>query len=148
MRCREFEQMISLSLDGRLDAVSLKELQRHLDQCAACRDFYERLVSLNDHVKAVVMPLTTTELAEKVKQRIASVRERDRQHHWVLGWKPAPLLATVLIIGVAIGSLAGDSLSKLVVRDRHALQMELLATENGQSFSDAILEVSQTGNSR
>ncbi|MBM3300784.1 MAG: zf-HC2 domain-containing protein [Deltaproteobacteria bacterium] len=148
MSCRDYERMISLLLDGRLAEASIEELRLHLGRCAECQVLYRRLRSLNEQVEGLERPVPAAELAEKIRQRIASSQADQEHERWVIGWKPVPLLATVVVMALVIGNLAGDSLSPIIIKDRHAQQVELLVTENGQSFSDAILEISNTETSR
>lgn len=141
MSCFTYQKMISQLIDGELSAPSSEQLRIHLEGCSECQDLYMRMLSLNDYVKAVESSLPSSALAERVKERIASVRT-GREETWRLpAWSSVPAIALVVLVALGLGNLAGRSLGEILTAGRPERGIELLVTDNGQAFSDVILAI-------
>ncbi|MEW6137105.1 MAG: zf-HC2 domain-containing protein [Thermodesulfobacteriota bacterium] len=146
MSCTRYETMISRMLDGELDPKSAHKLRMHLDDCAGCRALYHRLSALNESIAEMPVPFPASNLSLMVKRRIASLGEAPPARRLVPAWGRALAFAMVVVVALGVGNLAGTSLSSVVFeRAKPDPGIELLVLENGQSFSDAILEIGPEG---
>jgi anti-sigma factor RsiW len=133
-------------LDGELDHASAHELRMHLADCARCRALYQRLSALNKSIAEMPVPFPAPDLSLRVKERIASAGEASPARRLVPSWGRAFAFAMVVMVALGVGNLAGKSLSSVVFeRVKPESGIELLVLENGQSFSDAILEIGPEG---
>lgn len=53
MECRQAREKISAYMDHELDAASSRQLESHLDQCAACREVLEDFQEIDDVVRGL-----------------------------------------------------------------------------------------------
>lgn len=143
MSCITYQRMISQLVDGELHDSATEEVRSHMNRCDDCRTFYERLLSLNEDFRVVGSVLPNTALAERVKDRIASLEADRTPRQWIPSWVQLPLVAAVLLCALGIGNYAGRSLTELLVSDTQQRGIELLVMENGQSFADVILDIGQ-----
>ena len=148
MSCLTYQKMISQLIDGELSAPSSEQLQIHLEGCSECRDLYKRMLSVNSYVKAVELSLPSSALAERVKERIAVVRTRREDTRRLPAWGRVPALALIVLVALGLGNLAGRSLGEILTSGRPEKGIELLVTDNGQAFSDVILDISAEGQDR
>lgn len=145
MSCFTYQKMISRLIDGELSAPSSEQLRQHLEGCSECQDLYKRMLSLNDYLKAVESSLPSSALAERVKERIASVRTGREETRRLPAWGSVPAIALVVLVALGLGNLAGRSLSEILTAGRLERGIELLVTDNGQAFSDVILAIGGEG---
>lgn len=146
MSCTRYETTISRMLDGELDHPSAHELRMHLNDCARCRKLYHRLSELNGSIAEMPVPFPAPDLSLRVKERIASAGEASPAKRLVPPWGRAVAFAMAVVVALGVGNLVGKSLSSVVFeRVKPDPGIELLVLENGQSFSDAILEIGPEG---
>jgi predicted anti-sigma-YlaC factor YlaD len=105
MRCKKFEKLILRSFDNRLNEKERKELEKHLESCAQCREKreeYEIILSLLRE-EETVQPKAY--FWERLRTKI---RERKKRPLWLLvkEWSlravPLSLLIVLLITLVVI----------------------------------------------
>lgn len=108
MKCEEAEVLVSLSIDGELDALSRKRLNEHLDACPECRrqhEYEDRFrIMLAERVRRVRAPerlksrirtaIRETPASSSRWQRIAWFIDR-RPRYWAAVAMAAMLLAVV-----------------------------------------------------
>ncbi len=73
MICKDFEKLIHLYLDQKLDQQKRKELEKHLSECQKCREKFETLKLVEEKTKAIKIPEPGDTYWESFSQR---VRER------------------------------------------------------------------------
>jgi hypothetical protein len=77
MQCQKVQRKISAYLDGELDAASSQSMERHIDQCGACRemaaDFKEVDVLMRGLPKLDMGPDFVGQLLERVSESRAPV---------------------------------------------------------------------------
>lgn len=149
MSCHTYHTMISRLVDGELGIQSSEALRDHLEACSQCRGVYERMVTLNERVRAITHQSPDSSLAAKVKDRIAAARHDGRVRWPVSIWGQAAAFAMVVLVALGIGSLAGRSLIEIVL-DHHPAErgIELLVMENDPELSDSIMTLGGEENSR
>ena len=143
MSCTKYHRMISLLVDGELHPSATEELQRHMDRCSDCRSFHERAQSLSRRVQAAKVVLPNSASAERVKDRLRSLRSGRPARQLLPSWIQLPLVAAVLLCALGIGNYAGRSLTEVLVPASQQNSIELLVMENGPSFADVILDIGQ-----
>ena len=149
MSCQAYHTMISRLVDGELDLQSCEALRDHLEACSHCRDLCERMVALNERVRASTHKSPDPLLAAKVKDRIALARHDSRAKWPASAWGQAAAFAMAVLIALGIGALAGRSLIGIVLDHYPAERgIELLVMENDQAFSDTIMTLGVEENSR
>src|SRR3954454_7816182 len=76
-RCERARQWVSLRLDGELSELEGALLENHLESCAACRSFSERVELTTDAVRAATLeqPRIAYELPRRMPTRLP-VRRR------------------------------------------------------------------------
>lgn len=73
MICKDFEKLIHLYLDGKLDEQKRKEVEKHLAECQKCREKFESLKLVEEKAKGIKIPEPGDAYWESFSQR---VRER------------------------------------------------------------------------
>jgi anti-sigma factor RsiW len=107
MNCQAMEEILIAYLDGKASDAERREVETHLEACAACRarteEFRAVWTVLDD---APVHPLSPA-FDARLRQRMAAEAPR----RWYEGWMPQPrlafALALLLALAVWIGSLPG-----------------------------------------
>jgi anti-sigma factor RsiW len=149
MSCATYHIMISRLVDGELDLQSYQALREHLNTCSECSDLHERMIALNEGVRAIAHTSPDSTLAAKVKDRMAAARHDDRARWLVPFWGQAAAFGIVVLVALGIGNLAGRSLIETMLNHHQAQSgIELLVMENDQSFSDTIMTLGGEENSR
>lgn len=148
MSCDSYEIMISRQVDGELEPQSWEMLKRHLDGCVGCSELYERVTALDRRVRVVTHRDVDPALSARVKERVAAIRAGRRGGWLVPAWRQVAIFATLTLVAVGIGNLAGRSLTEVVLDHRPPDRgIELLVPEN-PSFSDAMLAFAREENPR
>jgi anti-sigma factor RsiW len=99
MTCREARDRLSDYLDEGLNATLRRELEQHLDRCAACREEHRLLAATRQLLKtygAVACPVDFTHLASRMPDRSAA-----------RGFSPGfrrPLMVAAAVLALAVGS--------------------------------------------
>lgn len=100
MKCDNYmEELISAWLDGELEQEQAETVERHLGECADCREHMEILKELREELRACAVHMPAPEgFSGTVMARIAE-QQRGRRETVVANWKRgiAAAAATVLI---------------------------------------------------
>lgn len=97
--CEQFERLISDSLDGQLEEEKRLELESHLPQCPACREFLSAVKADSDRLQK--LPVLN---CEKSSPYIVGYKVRRRA--WMRTVSvPLPLAASILVILLGWGTL-------------------------------------------
>lgn len=145
MSCITYQRMISRLLDGELPEAAAEELRIHLVGCSLCQAFFQQVSALDQGMKAIESALPPSALAGRVKARIAEHRPDMAGRHVFPAWARVPVMAVLVLCALGVGNLAGKSLSTMFVTDRQEGTLDLLETDGGQSFTDALLEIGGEG---
>lgn len=93
--CETLRVDISARLDGELDESRARELDEHLEGCAACRDYEARMRSVRRAMR-VRSAEPVPDLTAAIMQRVEGQRARlDRRRDWVSGARVAAVAAVV-----------------------------------------------------
>nr|WP_255420884.1 zf-HC2 domain-containing protein [Micromonospora sp. HM5-17] len=121
--CAKYRELISASLDGELEPDRDNEVESHLQQCAACRRWYDEAAHLT-RLARVTPVLSAPDLAERIIGQMPQTRRRHgRLLRWGLavvglaqgGWGALALLVLdpdtsgERVHGAALGHLAHES---------------------------------------
>ena len=105
MTCEEFESQVDAYIDGGLDAEALRRIERHLDECPACREMTGRLRQVQEQVGTALRQRAAP------PQLRAAVSRRLRQRNGTRRWSGLPVgaaLAAGLVLGVIGGWRIAD----------------------------------------
>ena len=103
--CRDARHTVQRQLDGDLmDAVVRLALDRHLEECAACREYRRELQEVQETLRAVPALSMPDEALDEVFQQTSRAPDRlgSRLERWGLDWRAA---AAALVLGVGIWGL-------------------------------------------
>ena len=149
MNCSEFHKQISLLLDGELKGSSKESLRLHLEECLDCRKIHEQMVALTDNVKAIRGPLEAFSMARRVKERVASERDRREEKKFLPAWGRVPLMAMILLLAIGLGNLAGRSVTELLNSNRsEASLVDYVVPYQNGSLADFVLTIGAEESSR
>ena len=109
MRCSQARRLLSLSLDGELDARRQTRLRDHLGLCAECRRFGERLRACHARLQALPLPEPSSGFAARVMSAIPIVRRPGRRASWLSILRPARVAAALL--AMICGAMAARSMN-------------------------------------
>jgi hypothetical protein len=73
MRCKDFDKLIHLFLDQKLDEQMKKEMEEHLSQCPRCKEKFEALKLVQEKARGIEIPEPEDAYWESFSRR---VRER------------------------------------------------------------------------
>ncbi len=116
MSCQEMREKISMRLDGELTESEKKELEKHLKECPACREYEKSLIEISTEMKL----WKEVEVPPSLKERIFTrILKKEKRRAKVLGISigyyriPAPLAwAAVLLFAFLAFHLAKDTFLK------------------------------------
>lgn len=98
MSCLEWQEAIALHAGGDLRGTQAAGVERHLEQCAACRSLATRVREMLDALGD--LPPVTEAHCAAVRARVLSQIAKRRRPWWAIGLAAA--LATILITAVAV----------------------------------------------
>ncbi len=149
MNCRERERQISKLLDGELLPSASEELARHIADCVTCSRVYESMLRLNSDLKEIQQIASVpANLKTRVQERVRAVRNRERSDATAILWRRAPIIATIIILAIGVGNLAGRSVSNLLFSEKRNSVIQTVLLDTGESLGDLLLDVAPDGNSR
>jgi len=80
MICKDFEKLIHLYLDQKLDEQKKKEVEKHLAECQKCREKFETLKLVEKKAKGIKIPepgdTYWESFSQRVRQRIVSQQKQ------------------------------------------------------------------------
>jgi len=136
MNCEHYRKQLSKQVDRDLDAALTEELEKHLASCPGCRSFRDGMEVLGRELQAVSERKPPTGLAERVKERVA--RERRRERVLLPAWTRAPLVAMITLAAVGLGNLAGRSIGTMLSSNGSDDSVEYTLTAQAPSFADVL----------
>jgi anti-sigma factor RsiW len=100
--CEVARRSIHRRLDGEsLGAGEQRELDRHLESCADCRESDEDLRAVQDGLRAIPLQTMPDEALQQVLDRTVRAERKRRLHRWGLDWRmAAAAVVTVGVIGI------------------------------------------------
>lgn len=97
MNCRNWEERIALYIEGDLPAGQATEAERHLAECAECREFAATLKGDLSILRAAHSePIEAARFAA-VRARVLDRIQRQRRPAWWLPWVAVPLAAAAML---------------------------------------------------
>ena len=138
MQCKKARKTISLALDSRLTAAVSAELNGHLDDCPACRDWQKGQAWIQQRIKAAPIPVQLSANLFSVLQN--KINEPRKQKEFFTfspsAFRPALLRAAMLLI-LAFSALLGFFLSgRLDARAADPATTVFSRTMNLDAFAD------------
>jgi hypothetical protein len=119
--------MISLSLDGMLNAEEEQDLQQHMRTCDACAQAWRDMSLIETMFKAQPMAAPGPDFAAGVMTRVETYESQRRWYPWFA------LLVGVLVVA-AIASIAGPILFFSYGLHHVLLELPIIATVAGAAF--------------
>jgi anti-sigma factor RsiW len=104
MQCLEWQEWMSLRLDGRLPDEQQRRLASHLGDCLACRQVWQQWQEVDSLFSAAAMVQPREDLAARVMARI---ERRPR---------PTALGGSLVVLAVGLAALVAVSILPLVAR--------------------------------
>ncbi|MDZ7400937.1 MAG: zf-HC2 domain-containing protein [candidate division KSB1 bacterium] len=112
MSCKDYEEMISIALDGELSSSDADRLQLHLVGCQHCHEFLNSLQKIKGLFQLQPDTILSKDFDHKFFARLAELRQaRQRQMSTQSWWRrkflvPAPIayavaLALIFFMGLA-----------------------------------------------
>jgi len=96
MICKDFEKLIHLYLDQKLDEQKKKEVEKHLEECQKCRERFEALKLVEEKAKGIKIPepgdAYWESFSQRVRERIASKQKQP------FGVKVKDFFATIFVL--------------------------------------------------
>ncbi len=108
MSCQRITCLLSACLDGELDLERRRKVERHLEECPACRREWAELRELDQHLRQEPEPAIDPFFAAQV---MASLRPQPvRVRRWLPAAAYALVFAAVFLAGFVLQtSFAGQS---------------------------------------
>jgi predicted anti-sigma-YlaC factor YlaD len=125
-----YSLMISLSLDGLLNAEEEQDLQQHMRTCDACAQTWRDMSLVEAMFKAQPMAVPGPDFAASVMARVDTYNAQRRWYPWFA------LLVGVLVVA-AIASIAGPILFFSYGLHHALLEVPLIATVIGYALQVA-----------
>nr|WP_272700028.1 zf-HC2 domain-containing protein [Desulfovibrio sp. Fe33] len=148
MHCRNCHTRLSAYLDGELPEQELRNMQRHLDGCAACRARLAELEALEAPLAALDTPAMPGDLEFRIMARASreyfDTRGQSRFREIARRWLGMTATASALTVGLLLGGLLGwnshgGSISeRAMMRTENAVSASLSAAPGG-SIEAAVL---------
>ncbi len=113
MNCRQAIPLLSAARDGTLPPGQRAGLERHVAECAACRQFQSELAAAMDELQADAARITVPDAAEEwrlLRARLDAPAQRSRRLAPV-AWFTLPLAAAAAVaLGLFVGRPAAPEL--------------------------------------
>jgi hypothetical protein len=122
MNCKQAKERLALLIGNDLDASAVGEIQKHLGQCAGCREHLQRLSSCLEVLQVPVAGAFHADgesLWPRISVRLASPSAGQRPHR-LSGWAPslAVAAACTAMFWVASYQFGGDSADRFLAPSR------------------------------
>lgn len=105
MTCKEYQELIALSVESDLSSPELEWLETHLQTCSACRDFESDMLKSQAELKNLAgeVPNEDTHLARVRQNVLTDIAEGkvSRSHSWFAPFRWTPVLVAALMAVVA-----------------------------------------------
>jgi len=139
MRCSETDNMIDTFLDGTLAPHLRKEVERHLDTCAGCRQTLERRRRLSVLLQSVDVPPVPRAFADAVMARARRVQASRPAcgDAWLQTLFMRVAAAVVLAAGVGAGAFMGVNSQRVPAPTDVGASDTLAGAYNLDTLSDA-----------
>jgi anti-sigma factor RsiW len=143
---RHFQEWI----DGRLDNDARRAVESHLDECADCRAYFDRLSFLLEKPRASELPRLDPDPFVPARIRAAGKGRGERITLGELirpfGWVRLSLVGGMLAIAVVLGVSMGRGLSGDVARADGDIYSEYYKAFSQSSLSDSWESLVETDN--
>ncbi len=142
----EYLMLISLELDGMLDADEKWRLDGHLERCSACRAQWQLWRALDNRLRETPMPVPAPGFADSVAQRLALQERRRNLQIGVILTVFTVVVWSLGLVGVCAlaGTLIYTNLERLTETGLFLSEAWAVAGVVGQSLWDVIVELTAT----
>ncbi|NYE58407.1 DUF4349 domain-containing protein [Carboxydothermus ferrireducens] len=110
MECNEVRELLSAYIDGEVTAEEKKQVERHLQSCAGCREAYGQYVDMGAVLKMLPFLEPDTPLKEKVQDKIKYKRNILNRLIWSEWVAVAVAVVLICALGLTAISLSGLTL--------------------------------------
>jgi hypothetical protein len=106
MRCPEANSQLQLYIDNRLSMYQVRELERHIAQCAACQQQLYLLEEVTSALRELPPVIEPTDMTMLIMQRVAMSSRRQSDNQFSL-WRPslAELVAVIVLASITTLSI-------------------------------------------
>lgn len=140
MKCTDQRRALSALLDGELSSDDMSSLEAHLEECADCRAYADELRRLDADIASMPRVRADRDLSRRVKAAISE--ERTREAERLPLWTKVPVTALILITALGLGSLAGDSVSAILLGEPARSQSAMIMPgDSPPSLADVMSDV-------
>jgi len=105
MNCEDYRQLIDAYADGELDSANLLGVERHLEECEACRRAHERVIYLRRAISEGSLYFSSPAGLES-KLRAALSSPKPERTSWMpkLAWASLAFAAllTIVVVGIVL----------------------------------------------
>ena len=142
----EYLMLISLALDGMLDADEQKRLDGHLEQCRGCRGQWLLWQAIDDRLRAAPVPVPAPGFSREVAQRLARQERLRNLRIGVMLTVFTLLVWSLGLVGVCVmaGGILYTNLGRLEETGQFLNEVWAVAGVVGQSLWEVIVEITAT----
>jgi anti-sigma factor RsiW len=148
MKCADCKKRLSSFLDGEIPQAGLSALEEHMSACEECRRLYARMTVLDESLRSLHAPVPHSDLSSKVKAELFS----DKRSLWecvpLSVRRTIPVLIVILMLAIGLGTMAGRSLTNLLLDRQPRAKAEFVVLDMGNSLADTVLDLGSRETSR
>ena len=142
----EYLMLISLELDGMLEADEQAQLDGHMEQCSACRAQWQLWQKVDNRLREAPMPVLAPGFSHSVAQRLARQERRRNLQIGVMLTVFTLLVWSLGLIGVCAltGAVVYTNIDRFAETGLFLSEAAAVAGVLGQSLWDVIVELTAT----
>jgi Ca-activated chloride channel family protein len=135
MTCKEYQELIALSVENDLSSPELEWLGAHLQTCSACRDFEAEILKSQAELKDVAreVPNEDTHLARVRQNVLNNIAEgkvsRNRSWFAPFRWTPVLVAASMAIVAAVGVIIISRSVPQPVPKSSNAVPSKKIVPE-------------------
>ena len=97
MKCGDYELLISAYADREIDKNLIPDIEKHLNQCDSCRQFYEETVEIQNDITDVLS------ISNDCPDFVGIINSKIKpKNHFVINWRISASAAAVLVLAFGI----------------------------------------------
>ena len=148
MHCRNCHTRLSAYLDGELPEREMRDMERHLDGCASCRERLAGLEALDAPLASLSIPEMPGDLEFRIMAKASreyfDTRDKSLFREIIHRWLGMTATASALAVGLLLGGLLGwnshgGSITERAMMPRDNAVFASLSVAPGGSIEAAVL---------
>ena len=142
----EYLMLISLELDGMLEADEQARLDGHMEQCSACRTQWQLWQTLDNRLREAPMPMPAPGFSHSVTQRLVRQERRRNLQVGVMLTVFTLLVWSLGLTGVCVltGAVVYTNMERFAETGLFLSEAVAVAGVVGQSLWEVIVELTAT----